>query len=78
MTATASFANLVVKYGAKNFLDFEDVSLRAFLNDTNVRAGGTHYHFLDVKCCSFRMTIRSLSVFSEDSLKVLSLSESNI
>lgn len=49
MSKNASFANLVVKFGQRDLLDYSDVVLRAFTNDTRVRKyGEREYHFLDV------------------------------
>ncbi len=44
----ATFANLVVKFGSKNLLDYKEIFTAAIMVDTNVRQyGNSYYRFLD-------------------------------
>lgn len=46
----ASFANLSVRFGKKELLDYKEVVTRAFLNDTNIRSyGKTNYFFYETE-----------------------------
>lgn len=48
--ADVQFANLSIRFGEKELLDYKEVVVGAFLKDTYVRKyGRTSYHFLDTK-----------------------------
>jgi hypothetical protein len=45
-----SFANLSVRFGEKELLDYKEIVTRAFLNDTNIRSyGKTSYFFFETE-----------------------------